>query len=71
MDRSKLHKGKLEAWEKVLKPPFGYYFVGKFVGHPIFDGKQGHTSLVVFHSGNEVETLNSRYTLGKSLKETL
>jgi hypothetical protein len=38
---------------------------GKFVDHPHFAGRFGHTSYIVKHNEatGEVETRNSRYTL--------
>lgn len=63
MSDSKPHKGRLELWRKVEWYD-GYIFVGVFNGHPRFHGKRGHTSKVVGAVGSEIETMNSRYTLG-------
>lgn len=61
----------VNAYKNVLFAPteehLGYTYVGRFVGHPHFSGQQGHTSLVIYEEGDEVETLNSRYTI--KLKE--
>lgn len=59
----KPYRGKLEMWRRVICP-VGYYYVGLFVGHPRYNGKRGHTSMVVHESGSSIETLNSRYSLG-------
>lgn len=73
MDMTKPHKGSMEMWKRVdLKrnalnnDNLGYYIVGVFKGHPDFHGQSGHTSMVTLQEGNEIETLNSRYTLGRS-----
>lgn len=58
----KPHKGSITNWDKL--PWYGSnIIVGEFVDHPEFAGKPGHTSPVVKHGGNEIETRNSRYTL--------
>jgi hypothetical protein len=64
----KPHKGILKnAVKHVITEPtkehLGYYFTGVFEGHPDFNGESGYISMVVKQEGNEVETLNSRYTL--------
>lgn len=62
----KPHKGSLKNWYKFglgIDKGLGYVIIGEFVDHPEFAGKEGHTSYVVKHEGNEVETNNSRYTL--------
>ncbi len=37
--------------------------MGIFEDHPRFKGTFGWTSIVINQDGNEIETLNSRYTL--------
>lgn len=70
----KPHRGKFSNCRKVTvsKPRdghLGFYFVGTFdpsddrVGYRRFGGRSGYTSLVVKVDGNEIETLNSRYTI--------
>ena len=68
----KPHKGTLGQWKKVqVVPPneehLGYYITGVFLGHPQFNLRHGYTSMIVKHdeATGEVETLNSRYTLGE------
>lgn len=68
----KPHKGVLTNWYPVYshqptEEHLGFYIMGVFHGHPRFHGKSGHTSMVVaVHAEiNEVETLNSRYSLEK------
>lgn len=70
----KAHKGRIEGW--VVGPWFGQrqnVVIGMLYGHPDFkDGKHIRTSPVVkidVEKG-EVETRNSRYTLGKPARET-
>lgn len=63
----KPHRGTINDWRKhpvVGEAVQGYIILGEFVDHPRFMGKRGHTSLVLQHDGDEIETLNSRYTLG-------
>lgn len=66
----KPHKGTLVQWKPVYtmlatEEHLGYYIVGVFHGHPQFHGRAGHTSMIVAVRPeiNEVETLNSRYSL--------
>lgn len=61
--RYKPHKGRIDHWEK-HEVEGKYFFTGIFKDHPKFKGNWGHTSMVVAQNENEVETLNSRYTLG-------
>lgn len=63
---NKPHRGVLENWHKQDYAD-GYIIKGQFKGHPIFDGEWGHTSMVLYMDGNSIETLNSRYTLGRPL----
>lgn len=60
----KPHRGRLERWEKRTALS-GHFYTGVFIGHPEFHLGYGHTSLVISEDGNEIETLNSRYTLGE------
>ncbi len=60
----KPHRGSLGRWRRMeCENGLGYYIVGIFIGHPSFTGEYGHTSYVVAHEGDEIETRNSRYTL--------
>lgn len=65
--RYKPHLGKLEFWERQYHGEIKngeYCIIGLFQGHPKFTGRWGHTSQVISEHENEIETLNSRYTLG-------
>jgi hypothetical protein len=67
-EHTKPHKGRIEQWSKVTYPSEGVTLVwGLFDGHPNFSGYHGHTSYIVSQEGNEIETRNSRYTLGEPL----
>lgn len=74
MDQKKPHKGRIivtgegnaEGWG------LGYFYWCRFLDHPEFAGKTGHTSYVTHdyrdlprHKGDsyEIETRNSRYTV--------
>lgn len=64
--REKPYKGILTNWAKrSCNYGLGYYIIGTFLGHPEFDGMNGHTSYVVKHNEEtgEIETRNSRYVL--------
>ena len=55
----KLHKGKILKAQR-----FGDVVIGEAHGHPDFeDGMVIRTSQIIKVEGNEVETLNSRYTV--------
>lgn len=68
----KPHKGQISGWHKITcntnpwpgekEVNLGYYIFGRPSGHPQFESRI-YTSPVVKHEGNEIETLNSRYTL--------
>ncbi|GAB5503451.1 hypothetical protein [Pyruvatibacter sp.] len=61
----KPHRGFIRSWRKVNAVASDEYFIdGVFDGHWRFDGKFGHTSLVLSHNSEtgEVVTKNSRYT---------
>lgn len=61
----KMHKGYLDYWIKCSTEDGKYtWYEGQFRDHPLFHGHWGHTSNVLVEVGNEIETLNSRYTLG-------
>lgn len=62
----KPHKGTIENWAKLFctEQGLGYVVYGNSVDHPEFGGRQIRTSWVVKHEGTEIETRNSRYTLG-------
>ena len=69
--QQKPHRGIIENWCRASVPG-GYVIVGKFLDHPYL-GKHGGlsiTSLIVHEDGAEVETQNSRYTLGWIRSET-
>lgn len=72
---SKPFKGEIHLWHKRYFDPkewarqypadptvLGYSIAGTPVGHPVFQGWLC-TSPVIAQEGNEIETLNSRYTL--------
>ena len=76
MNENKPHKGRITDVKEVSHgsgaPGLGYFLLCTFVDHPVFAGKQGHTSYVFKdesaaprhrNDGYEVETLNSRYTV--------
>ncbi|CAB4200412.1 hypothetical protein UFOVP1339_43 [uncultured Caudovirales phage] len=71
----KPHKGTINSWLKWELPAsqgnqgLGYVIIGDSVDHPEFGGGPIHTSWVVSHEGSEIETRNSRYTLGRSAIE--
>lgn len=61
----KPHKGTIDQWFKLpCTSGLGYMICGDSVDHPEFGGGDIRTSYVVKHEGSEVETRNSRYTLG-------
>lgn len=75
LDKTKPHRGKISGWSKVDRsqdeyarldsmygPSLHYTIRGVPGGHPNFINWI-RTSLVVAREGNEIETLNSRYTL--------
>jgi hypothetical protein len=69
MTTEKPHRGTIENWRHVDLHE-GYVIVGRFTDHPWLrkHGGESMTSLVVSKNGNEIETLNSRYTLGAVLQ---
>lgn len=79
MDNSctlKPHYGVIENYEihyvdaKYLDPEFppNERFIVWGNCESRFNGRRMHTSLVIKREGNEIETLNSRYTLGEPRK---
>lgn len=73
MDMNKPHKGVIEDWEiqdiDMDKYPefhntLGFVVSGRPISHPDFEGWM-RTSIVLKREGSEIETYNSRYTLGK------
>lgn len=77
MRNRKPHRGTIEDWfeepfDKELvrsvygeDPGLGYFIRGWCIAHPIFGTSSSfHTSWVVKRKGNEIETRNSKYTLG-------
>lgn len=78
---SKPYKGRISDWRKVACDQWGYpteafgatgyyYIHGLSKGHPQFDGRVFHTSRVVKHEGNDIETMFSRYLLVGPSKNT-
>lgn len=70
---AKPHLGTLENWSKYYYTNTDYVVMGIFMDHPRFHDMRGHTSLVISHDEetDEIETLDSRYTLGEPLNRTL
>lgn len=64
LQEDKPHRGRLEQWVKVHHGSCVFHCEGIFIGHPDFHGTYGWTSVVLKEDGNEIVTLNSRYTLG-------
>jgi hypothetical protein len=64
----KPHMGTLNDWERRAWED-KFYFTGVFDGHPIFHGHRGHTSYLVKQDGVQIETRNSRYTLGRKRED--
>lgn len=60
----KPHKGIIHGWY-AQNIENSYIIWGRSEGHPQFNSRFIHTSLVIKRVGNEIETLNSRYTLGQ------
>lgn len=62
----KSHKGTIDKWYKAQRDSDKAWFIyGYFIEHPTLPrNRLCSTSRVVNQYGNEVETLNSRYTLG-------
>ena len=69
----KPHKGKIKNWKTIdfseqfpeqAHDNLGYRIWGEPVGHPTFD-RWILTSAVVKYDHPEIETINSRYTLGE------
>lgn len=65
----KPHKGRIEDWFEIAVSDKGNVIFGRAVGHPDFDGEDIRTSFVVKRDGDEIETRNSRYTLGRHASE--
>lgn len=77
---NKMHMGRIENWRKIKltkdqkdscfehygeRPGLGYYIGGTCINHPRFGTTKMFTSSwIVKRKGNEIETRNSRYTLG-------
>ena len=68
---AKPHKGRI-AGAVLHETPTGDYYTGKFLDHPQFAGKYGHTSILIKDNRDvprhnrdsyEIETFNSRYTI--------
>jgi hypothetical protein len=68
MSDEKPHKGHIESWSKSELLPGIEVVFGIFSGHPEFpEASFGRTSPLVSHdeATGEIETFNSRYTLGR------
>ncbi len=66
---AKPHRGTISEWYPAsCEDGLGYLIFGVSVDHPEFAGRDMHTSYIVKHDGNEIETRNSRYTLGDPVK---
>lgn len=66
MNLDKPHYGTINNWhERITEGGLGYIVIGLSDGHPQFDGGPIYTSSVIARAGNEIETRNSRYTLGQ------
>ena len=76
----KPHKGIINDWWEVPfdkdivrshydeDPGLGYFIRGRVYGHVLYGSTSSfHTSWVVSRNGSEIETRNSRYTLGAPL----
>lgn len=60
----KEYKGTIENWREIpCGNGIGYTISGTSVDHPEFAGEHMRTSSVLVREGDEIETLNSRYTL--------
>jgi hypothetical protein len=62
----KPYRGIIENWRRSPVDEGGYVIIGWFLNHPTLGkhGGESKTSLVVNENDSQVETLNSRYTLG-------
>lgn len=67
----KPHKGTINNWISFPHhgPGLGFFIVGDAVDHPQFGSTPIRTSWVVSEDGDEIETRNSRYTLGRKAIE--
>jgi len=70
LDVTKPYNGKIYIREKIECPTIvrgqetlGYFCLVEFVDHPYFYNDRGNISAVVAVEGNELETVNSRYTV--------
>lgn len=55
-------------WKEPTSEHLGYFYRCRFVDPPYFAGESGQTSMVVSEKGDEVETLNSRYTILREIE---
>ena len=72
MTDEKPHKGTINNWFKWSvegMSGLGYVIVGDSLDHPQFGGGAIRTSYVVAKIDDEIETRNSRYTLGRKAIE--
>ncbi len=63
MDQTKPYKGCLMNWVPVVHPRHGIFIIGQHVDHLVETNRWIMTSYLVLQEGDEIETLNSRYTL--------
>lgn len=64
----KPHRGVISNWR--LENLAGEQVaIGLLESHPEFKGRACHTSKIVERRGSEIETMNSRYTLGEPLTQ--
>jgi len=70
MDNLKPHKGVIDDWMYVGNSK-SKRILGDFCSHPEYAGRRVTTSRVVCIDGNEVETENSRYTLGTRMRASM
>lgn len=68
---TKPHFGTINNWSEshMTSRGLGYIIMGESDGHPQFSGGPIYTSYVVKRDGDEIETRNSRYTLGTPREE--
>lgn len=66
--QKKPYRGRLDLWRRCVYSN-GIVYWGMFCGHPDFHGKFGHTSKIIRESPGNIETLNSRYSLGDPAPE--
>lgn len=70
LDMTKPHNGGLYNAQRVYYGNGRYFYTCIFRNHPVFKTTKGYTSNVVKEVGDEIETLNSRYTILSRLPQT-